>query len=233
MTSYVAYSHRDKMPPRAEHDEYITKESDIDMAMGCLKNHYVHRSTDRWGLRGDGKDTGPTKALDYGAGDGRWGVALKKIWPEVELWGIEIQAYEPHPAYDHWIHGDIWHPEPDAVKMGGFDLIFGNPPFKNIDRAIPLLTKMLNSDTARLFLLLKSLYRHGERRFHGTQSYPSLWENHTPDMVFSVAQRLNYVGRGDQGMYDFGFWVWVFLNNINTALPYTWTEQLISSRDQL
>jgi len=76
------------------------------------------------------------RILDVGCGEGAWGIAARRIWPDAHITGIDVRdEARKHAAkvYDEFVGTRFQDYEP-----GGFDLIVGNPPFSTRDNGRPI-----------------------------------------------------------------------------------------------
>jgi len=161
-----------KLPKRAKLDTYITPK---ELALASLKNLTQHP----W----------PPQVLDPGAGTGVWGWAVRQRYPKAKITGVEIRKVKaPHP-YNTWVNQDFmtWYGKSKTIPR--FDLIVGNPPYKQAEDFIRHSFELLDSAGTILFLL-PSHFLHSEKR--GLNLFSDL----TPYRIMTLMQRPNFEGQG-------------------------------------
>src|SRR5258708_23223108 len=129
-----------KMKERSPSDFYPTEQTLIDAYL--LKSNY----------------DGPAKKIivaDLGAGDGRWGKAVKNKLPDVELFGMDIRDLPRPLGFFNWLSGpdcgDIYNLK---LEDEYFDIIIGNPPYSICDDWLNICLQNINLDNGSIDLLL-------------------------------------------------------------------------------
>lgn len=165
-----------KAEPRRERDVYETPIDIIPKLLGVLP------------------DLAGCRILDFGAGDGRWGKAIKKMYNAVHITGAEIRDIPKPDEYDAWINGDVMDVE------GQWDWVIGNPPYKGLNDT---LEKAFTLAPKVSFLLLLSFLESVERyeKFFGNGYAPS---------VYTCVRRVKFAGKDGKakGYLAFGQFVW-------------------------
>lgn len=144
----------------------------------------------------------PRLILDPGSGEGAWGIAARKRWPQAHLTGVEIQEKFQKPvAYDTWISTDFRKWLHDDEPRPLFDLVIGNPPYKDGEWESWLIKCMsLLSFGGEVIWLLPHRYLEGKERACG------LFEQFPPVRV-AYAGRPQFYGEGT-GAEPFDYYHW-------------------------
>jgi hypothetical protein len=164
---------------RHEHDEYHSPRWVVDAALAEIRGN-------------------PVTVMDIGAGSsGIWGREARKLWPKAWIGGVEIQKVTPPLEYDDWWNTSI----EDWVGEGtmNYDLIMGNPPFKNIDYILPRCLERLDFGGCAVFLL-RLAYLEGQRR------RDTLYKKTPPAKVVVLSKRPQFYGNGNYRAYGLFYW---------------------------
>jgi hypothetical protein len=217
-TIYV--TRRDTLPARRAHEFYPTERALIRAALeryaiepvggfiplNCYPERYIPR------LGG--------YILDPGAGDGRWGLAAKALYPDALVTGVESRNVPKPDGFDAWLRRKSFLSFFPAVRYG---LICGNTPYgPKLDsgRRGPKGQKILVPLAEHFIRIGFDLLAPGGRMIYllplqmqaGQDRYNNLWVTHPPSLVAVVCPRpsfgLNAKGcRGTNGT-DYGLFVW-------------------------
>lgn len=174
------------LPTRRAHELYPTERSLILAALETYAHYPV------WGDR----------VLDCGAGDGRWGQALRTLHSRATLHGVELRRVQKPEGFDKW-----WACR-DFLKFHPpwlYDHAIGNPPYNLAERFVRHTWELL-APGGRILFLLPLQFQASTRRYHG------LWVTHPPTLVAVVSPRpsfgLNQHGRRGTNGTDYGLFVW-------------------------
>lgn len=140
----------------------------------------------------------PQSVLDPGAGTGVWGQAVREIYPDSAIFGIEIREVEPHKDYNVWLYEDY-------LKMNAselFDLIIGNPPYKLNEEFIDKSFEFLNHRGYIAFLLKLSMLE-SQKRF---EKYYHNGLN--PKEVWVSVRRVSFTGNKKSNADAYGIFIW-------------------------
>lgn len=182
--------------PREKNDFYPTP-------LGCAIAS-VEWLRDVYGLN-------PRTVLDPGSGTGVWGKAVKKVYPDSILTGIELDPKFENPGdYLVWRNMNFLdYIGPDLVtaeSKAHYDLIIGNPPYKLADEFISKsLSLVRQNDASRCWViafLLKLSYLGSQYRGK------DLFVNNPPLDVVVYSRRPSFSGNGKTDGSEYGFFVW-------------------------
>jgi len=139
--------------------------------------------------------------LDPGSGNGSWGVAVRDIWRNSYLTGIELRKVLDVPinVYDEWITGDFLTHE---FKDNKFDMIVGNPPFKLAEEFIRRSYSLLVPDAGTLVFLLRLSFLESQKRYHG------LFKELPPTGVYVSSKRIKFFPGPMTTTVAHAFFVW-------------------------
>lgn len=105
-------------------------------------------------------------------------------------------------------------------NIKGYDLIIGNPPYKNVEAHITKALELLNDKGCLSFLLRMSIL--GSKKRMG-----GLWKNCYPNHVIPLVPRPSFTEKGNDTS-EYGVFVW-FKNMANVACvlhkPISWKEK--------
>ena len=153
----------------------------------------------------------PFTALDVGAGDGVWGKALKSLYNNIHLTGIDIRedAMFDWELFNNSIRGNILVHAYDSDMRGDFmehdrkyDLIFGNIPFRHatefIQHSLDLLT-----DNGIILYLLRSAISESKKR------YDLFYNNgHKPIYEYQSVRRISFTGNKKSDNTAYSIFIW-------------------------
>lgn len=169
-------------PTRRPFDHYETDAGTITAALGLIAEP-------------------PGTILDIGAGTGRWGEAARDRWPDAALMGVEIQPGLYNAAYDGWLEMPFPECGGECEKFGGYDLVFGNPPYRNVEAIVTAAIDLL-SPTGRLMFLLPLRFLEGQGRRDG------LFKSNPPYAVHVCSKRPSFQDDGKTNSTAFAVYLW-------------------------
>ena len=168
------------LPERHDFDFYATPPGFARAALAQLPNWFK-----------------PRCILDPGAGTGVWGRAARERWHGSLITGVEIRDVARPAAYNFWFNNGFQHV---IQKAPCFDLVIGNPPFKDAEMFVQGALAMLE-DYGFLMYLLRLNFVAGQDRF------AELWCGNTPlKKVIVAPKRINFTG--DSNPHDHALFVW-------------------------
>lgn len=166
--SVIYVTKKNDLPERSEHDFYPTP---LGFCIATLRM----------------LDCYPLTILDPGAGTGVWGRACRETWPKAHITGVELRDVPKPDAYNLWENEDF---KRFASNKRRYDLIIGNPPFKDAEMFVNASLQML-SEGGYLVFLLRLAFLEGQDRAAG------LWVNSPLYEVIVSAKRINFVGNSN------------------------------------
>jgi hypothetical protein len=143
----------------------------------------------------------PENILDVGAGrTGIWGKEARRLWPGAGITGVDIQTdFDTPEGYDWFFRMPIEEFLGSTFQGGKYDLIIGNPPFKNIDYVLPKCLEQLRYGGTLCFLL-RLAYLEGQRR------RDTLYQKTPPEKVVVLSRRPQFYGNGNYRAYGLFYW---------------------------
>jgi hypothetical protein len=158
----------------------------------------------------------PVRILDPGAGNGSWGYAARRIWPNAIITAVEpfcFVAFQPteyvdnaadyRPYYDNWLTVDYLYMYAPTEE---FDIITGNPPFSS-EKCIPWINKSLALIQPKgvVNFMLRSSFAQGQYRY-------TLHMAHRPRKITFLSRRpkfgKNKMGKMGTDMVDYSVFEW-------------------------
>lgn len=103
---------------------------------------------------------------DLGAGDGRWGLAVKKKYSDSILLGTDIRDLPQPENFDFWYTGEtgsIYNIQ--NLPITNFGLILGNPPYSMLNDWVDICLDHVSRTDGQIHLLLSLNWLAGERRY--------------------------------------------------------------------
>ncbi len=168
----VVYTNK-PIPERAENDFYPTPQGLVKLALEQVS--WIH--------------LGRLKVLDIGAGTGVWGDVLRHMYPDknISLAGVDIDERHTKPdSYNNWLTEDF---NDSFFIREYFDVIMGNPPFKNVEKIIRHAFKFLKPRGQMVMILPNGfVFTKGRIKL--------LHEDFSPEYVVNVANRPDFTGKG-------------------------------------
>jgi SAM-dependent methyltransferase len=154
------------------------------------------------------------RVLDPGCGDGVWGQAALKQVPTAHVWGIDTREVPIPEGFADVTHGDFlsnsfW-PKP------AFNLICGNPPYRDAERFIRKSLTLLRPDGYLVFLL-RLAFLEGQARMKG------LWREHPPFKVAVCGARPSFTGNGKTDATAYAVFYWYGRYRASTPI-LTWLD---------
>lgn len=141
----------------------------------------------------------PSWVLDIGMGDGIYGYCVNKRWQDAKIVGVEIRLDAPFMRWYDWnMRGDFMTMKPEPM----FDLVIGNPPYKDAERILRHAMKCLRPGGELIFLLRLS--------FLASMGRYSMFQFEFPPKEITVcSDRPSFTGDGktDASEYMFAKWV--------------------------
>lgn len=167
--------------------------------------------------------TDPERILEPGCGAGTFLGALRSTWPKAQVQGIEVHedlaAYASAQGFDVEL-GDVLN-----ARLGDYDLILGNPPFRYSDDFIPLLMNHLRPGAVFGFILRLNFLAGQER-------YGKLWSLAPPARIYALPARPGFTPDRHTDATDYCVVVWqngytgptTFAWLDNRAIENKWTD---------
>jgi hypothetical protein len=177
-------------------DEFLTP---IELATACIKCFPFERDVHLvW--------------LDVGANSGMWGKAIKYVFPNSIVAGVELLQMEKPPYYDEWITADYM-----ECGFTSVDIVIGNPAYNVKDENGNTVYKA--EDFVRNSLkiapivghLLRSNFRHTISRgkgIHTEHHYKESWECTRRPSFYKQDVRTKYFGTKNTNNHDYSFFTW-------------------------
>lgn len=145
--------------------------------------------------------------LDPGAGLGAWGKAVRELidtddrFAKANLIGVELDegTYPDGEYYDEWFVDDFLNWE---TKMK-FDLIIGNPPYRQAEEFARKSLELLSANGTMLFLLRLS-FLESQKRGNG------FWKEYPPRDVWVVSRRISFTGNRKSDETAYGLYRWEY-----------------------
>lgn len=141
----------------------------------------------------------PRSILEPGCGAGTFLRAIRQTWPEAPIHGIEL-----HPDLAGFAESQGFEVKLGNVlteKLGTYDLILGNPPFRYSDDFVPVLLQSL-SPKGVLAFVLRLNYLAGQKR------YDSIWRRAPPARVYALPARPGFTPDGKTDATDYMVAAW-------------------------
>jgi len=127
----------------------------------------------------------PQRILDPGCADGVFGRVLRTVFNTAQIYGVELRDVELPDGYDRLINADY-----RKIKFSQpFDLIIGNPPFRQIEQFI-LRSQDNLRDGGYLVFLLRLAVLAGKAR------YEHIYNHWKPKHIDVCVQRPSFTGNG-------------------------------------
>lgn len=189
----IYVDNKDDLPKRHENDFYETPEAFVHAALNATVK-YFHL---------DFKDD--IRVLDPGAGTGVWGRVYRKFNWDADIWGVDIDPrHTPDleiSAYDAWTEGDFleWFGDFSLFENVSFDLIIGNPPFKQAEEFVRIALHRL-TPRGRLVFLLPLDFLGSQKRAKG------LFKEHPPSKVIISSRRIQFAGKSPPNNHALYVW---------------------------
>jgi len=136
---------------RSKADFYPTEQALIDA--------YIQK--ERWQIL-DYAAKSEVVVADLGAGDGRWGLSLKKKYPDVYILGLDIRDL-PDPGFDYWYPNRNFL---ETINPKTWDVILGNPPYNIAMEWLNKCLEKINKRYGEIHLLLPLSFLSGEKRYN-------------------------------------------------------------------
>lgn len=184
------------LPTRRAHELYPTERSLIKAALK------------RYALQKGGE---PEFVLDPGAGDGRWGQAVKALYPEAKVHGVELRPAARPKGFDIWL-GQCSFLDFTPSHRRRYGLICGNPPYGPKVGGVILAEHFIRHGFDLLAPGGRMIYLLPLQMMAGKDRYNNLWLTHPPTLVAVVSPRpsfgLNQHGRRGTNGTDYGLYCW-------------------------
>jgi len=146
--STVYVRNADALPKRDPHDHYETAPIDVRRGLDFLWDTMARDIPDK-------KRPNPRWApivLDPGAGSGNWGRELRDYCCPQLLIGAELRNVPRPQEYDQWAVGNFLG-NLGALDYYQFDLVIGNPAYRDVHLWVERSLDLLKPDGYLLFLL--------------------------------------------------------------------------------
>lgn len=160
--------------------------------------------------------------LDPGAGLGAWGKAVNELtkiderFSNSKLIGVELDedTYPDDNYYDEWVTKDFLEIETHRK----FDLIIGNPPYRQAEEFVRKSFELLAKGGIVLFLLRLSF-------LEGQARGKNLWKQYPPWIVHVISKRISFTGnrKSDETAYALYRWEEPYLHFSHPS-ALTWLD---------
>lgn len=180
---------KEKLPQRRDLDYYPTAIIDAERGLDFL----FHTMS----LYGETPHA--PVVLDPGAGDGVWGNVLKRECPSAAIYGVELREVRRPEVYTAWAVGDFL--AGAALIEPSFDLVIGNPPYKNAEQWIRRSLDVVKEGGYLLFLL-RLTFLESQKRASG------LFVEHPPLRVAVCGRRPSFSGNGKTSPDAYMYCIW-------------------------
>lgn len=189
---------KDTLPKRRESDHYPTAIVDVRRGLDflwdtiALEDPLKQRPNSQWA----------PAVLDPGSGSGVWGTTLREdgyCSPRL-VTGVEVREVVRPPAYDRW-HVANFLTINTACFGESYDLVIGNPPYKNahlwIEKSLACL-----KDGGYLLFLLRLTFLESRKRATG------LFQEHPPLRIAACGRRPSFSGNGRTSPDAYMYCIW-------------------------
>ena len=150
--------------------------------------------------------------LDPGAGKGAFTDGFRAEYPNARIVGVDVDPdVGPWESADESYEGDFL--EMDFSGLGSFDLVGGNPPFK---QAQPFVETALGLTGNVVYLLRLNFLAGGRRRKSG------FWPGRRPDFTVVMPNRPPFLGGSDTDATEYSFLCWREDRPKNRAAELHW-----------
>lgn len=181
------------LPQRRELDFYPTPNDKVYDGLNVVVNELFRSEV---GINEE------MRILDPGAGDGVWGNCCRQLWPGSWIVGVELREVVPADGYDQWVIGEF---EADVVAqpfgLGEFDLVLGNPPYRDAEHFVRTSLAYLRPGGHLLFLLRLAFLESKGRGL-------GLFRELPPKRVEVCMSRPSFTGNGKTNATSFAFFLW-------------------------
>jgi len=150
-------------------------------------------------LRRDFRLERASAILEPGCGAGSFLSAIRGTWPEASVHGIEVHG--DLAAYAESLGFEVELADVLRTRIGAYDAIIGNPPFRYADDFIPLLLRHLEPGGVLAFVLRLN-YLAGQER------YGRLWAANPPARIYALPARPGFTPDGKTDATDYCVVVW-------------------------
>lgn len=141
------------------------------------------------------------RILDPGAASGAWGAACRARWPKAWLAGVEVREVRPPDAYDQWVVGEFDARAITDPAPGTWDLVVGNPPYREAEHFVRSSLAYLRPG-GKLLFLLRLAFLESKGRGLG------LFREHPPKRVEVCMSRPSFTGNGKTNATSYAFFLW-------------------------
>ena len=187
-----------KLPERIENDAYYTPSIFVEKGLDVVEMIARHERCPSYRTQAlsanSSADWFPI-TLDPGAGAGIWGEKAKERWPEADIVGVELRSLPKPEAYSLWHTGDYL-----DFDWEGFDLVIGNPPYRNLEKHVRHSLNKLNKGGILVFLAHLS-FLESKKRGDG------LFAGHPPFLVAVSKERPKFTGPANPSAACFCGWI--------------------------
>lgn len=180
---------------RDPNDFYPTPNGLATAMVGLLNDRYLGREP---------------RVLDPGAGTGVFGDAVRGAFPDARIDGVDIRPLQKPASYDNWSTWDFttgWSSHPL------YDLIIGNPPYKDAEVFIRYSMDLLKPGGQVLFLLRLN-FLGSQKRARG------LWQEHPPVKVWALPKRPSFTGNKRTDATEYAVFLWQHAWHSETTLGW-------------
>lgn len=144
----------------------------------------------------------PSTILEPSCGAGTFMKAAAGVWPKASIMGLEIDRDLAHQARQVGFRVKRCDSlAVDRAKLGKFDLVLGNPPYRYAERFVRRFRRCVEP-SGGLVYLLRLNFLGGQKR------YERLWSQWAPRRVYVLPKRPGFKGDGKTDMTEYGVFWW-------------------------
>lgn len=142
------------------------------------------------------------QVLDVGAGTGAWGRAMREVFPDAYITGVDLEDREKPSgdSYDEW-HGSRDFLATTQANLGTYDAVVGNPPFSQAEEFVRHAHTLVATGGSVAFLL-RLAFLEGKKRGDG------LWKEFPLARLYVCSARPSFTGNGKTDATAYALFVW-------------------------
>lgn len=174
-----------KFKQRDKNDYYPTKKEDILKSLNIIGTQKIN------------------KVLDLASGSGVWGETFLEYYDDgnIEITAVDIQNFPKNDKFDNWYMDYDFLKENNSDKLGNFDLIISNPPYKYAQEFIEKSFELLNNN-GQMIMLLRLSFLESQKRYEFFKKYK-------PKEIQVFSKRPSFTGDGKTFPMAFATYNWV------------------------